>query len=43
MARGYAISIGLLLAIPAALIGGLAVALIRAGRRTRIDTLERSR
>lgn len=32
-ARGYALSIGLLLAVPFALVGGIAAAVIRANRR----------
>ena len=32
-ARGYALSIGLLLAVPFALVGGVAVLIIRASRK----------
>ena len=43
-ARGYALSIGLLLVIPFGLVGGLTVLIMRAHRRTRrVDTVRLSR
>ena len=45
-AKGYALSIGLLLAMPAGLIGGVTTLVVRAHRRrpkTRIDTISGSR
>ena len=42
MARGYALSIGLLLGMPAALVAGLTVLVIRAARRSRRAAHRRS-